>query len=289
MNWQDPVLLGSRGVRRFNSACSPFRVRSFGVTLAGLWKREERVIRLRALGPVDLRDSEGASVEALLSQPKRVALLAYLAVASPRGFHRRDSLLPLFWPDADQAHARGALRKAIHIIRRLVGEGAILVRGDEELAVNPEQLSCDVLDFDTAVAAERWGDALGLYRGDLMEGFYAATAPEFEDWVDRERTRLRSQAQRVARALAVEKDAEGNASGAVNAARQALEFGLEDERTVRHLIELLDRLETGPAPSMRMTGWPRGSPPSTRRCPRRRPSGWWRAFAPAPNRQPRRW
>jgi len=41
----------------------------------------------------------------VLAQPKRVALLAYLAAATPRRLHRRDSLLALFWPELDQEHA----------------------------------------------------------------------------------------------------------------------------------------------------------------------------------------
>ena len=177
------------------------------------------------------RDTGGVSVEALLSQPKRWPC----SPTSPSPVREApiggDSLLPLFWPDADQAHARGALRKAIHIIRRLVGEGAILVRGDEELAVNPEQLSCDVLDFDAAVAAERWGDAWGC-TGLPMEGFCAATAPRLR--IGLIGNELGCGARRNAsRARWPSKAAEGNASGAVNAARQALELGLEDERPVR--------------------------------------------------------
>ena len=55
------------------------------------------MIELRTLGAVDLRSADGVELRAVLVQPKRTALLAYLAVADPRGFHRRDSLLALFW------------------------------------------------------------------------------------------------------------------------------------------------------------------------------------------------
>ena len=63
------------------------------------------VIEFRTLGTLDLRRTDGPELHSLLAQPKRIALLAYLCVASPRGFHRRDTLLGLFWPDADQTHA----------------------------------------------------------------------------------------------------------------------------------------------------------------------------------------
>ena len=44
------------------------------------------MIRLRTLGPLDLRGSDGEELRTILAQPKRVALLAYLALATPRGF-----------------------------------------------------------------------------------------------------------------------------------------------------------------------------------------------------------
>ena len=45
-------------------------------------------ISFRTLGALDLRGPEGRELHTLLAQPKRVALLAYLCVARPRGFHR---------------------------------------------------------------------------------------------------------------------------------------------------------------------------------------------------------
>ena len=56
------------------------------------------MIELRALGTLALRDPNGEDLHSILAQPKRVALLAYLAIARPRCFHRRDTLLALLWP-----------------------------------------------------------------------------------------------------------------------------------------------------------------------------------------------
>src|SRR5437764_6836303 len=69
------------------------------------------MIELRMLGEIRLRtDSpDGVEVAALLGQPKRLALLAYLASPAPGTWHRRDMLLALFWPELDAAHARTAL------------------------------------------------------------------------------------------------------------------------------------------------------------------------------------
>jgi hypothetical protein len=37
----------------------------------------------------------------ILAASKGAALLTYLAIATPRGFHRRDTLLALLWPELD--------------------------------------------------------------------------------------------------------------------------------------------------------------------------------------------
>ena len=71
-------------------------------------------LTLRVLGTVALAGRDGA--EALLAQPKRAALLIYLAAARPSGHHRRDRLVSMFWPEHSQEHARAALRKALYAI-----------------------------------------------------------------------------------------------------------------------------------------------------------------------------
>ena len=88
-------------------------------------------IELRLLGTLSARAHTGREVSAVLAQPKRVALLAYLAAATPRGFHRRDTLLGLLWPAADEEHARSSLRKAVHFLRQHLGPDVIASRGGE--------------------------------------------------------------------------------------------------------------------------------------------------------------
>src|SRR5439155_160938 len=84
-----------------------------------------RMIEFRLLGTLHLTDAEGREVKSLLTRPRRLALLAYLAAATPRGFHRRDTLLALFWPELDQEHARAALRQALHVLRGAFGAGMV--------------------------------------------------------------------------------------------------------------------------------------------------------------------
>ena len=87
------------------------------------------VIEFRTLGTLDLKGPDGRELYSLLAQPKRIALLAYLCIAAPRGFHRRDTLLGLLWPEVDQAHARASLRNALHVLRHTLGETAFTRAG----------------------------------------------------------------------------------------------------------------------------------------------------------------
>src|SRR5438876_8146459 len=97
------------------------------------------MIRLRTLGAVDLKDSEGRELRPLLTQPKRLALLTYLALAGSSGFRRRDTVVALFWPELDEEHARGSLRQALRFLRRSLGEGDIVSRGAEERTLPPDE------------------------------------------------------------------------------------------------------------------------------------------------------
>jgi DNA-binding SARP family transcriptional activator len=89
------------------------------------------MIQFHTLGRLDLRGPDGVELRSVLQQPKRLGLLAYLAVASPRRFHRRDTLLGLFWPELDQEHARAALRRALYFLRAEHGPDVVTGRGDD--------------------------------------------------------------------------------------------------------------------------------------------------------------
>src|SRR6266704_6192180 len=109
------------------------------------------MIEFRMLGTLNLTGPGGRELRILLAQPRRLALLAYLAAATPQGFHRRDSLLALFWPELDQSHARAALRQALHVVRDALGGDAVTSRGDEEIGLDFAQVSCDVAAFERAL------------------------------------------------------------------------------------------------------------------------------------------
>lgn len=199
-------------------------------------------IELRLFGTLDLRHPDGAPVDSLLAQPKRMALLAYLAVASPRGTHRRDRLLALFWPELDTERARAALRKGIHLIRTALGDAVLVGRGSEEVAIDAHLLETDVEAFESALHEGRLAEALALYRGDFLDGFHLPGVPEFERWVERERIRLRGRAAAAAWTLSEAEERRGDPLPAMQFARQALALSPDDEGAVRRWISLLDRM-----------------------------------------------
>jgi len=147
------------------------------------------MIQLRALGVLDLQTSDNVEIRQILAQPKRAALLAYLLLASPGRSHPRDKLLAIFWPDQDAEHARNALSQAVHFLRRALGDDVIVNVNGDALGVAQATIWSDVSAFDDAVRLGRLAEALALYRGDFLEGFHVANAPEFDRWMDGERRR----------------------------------------------------------------------------------------------------
>ncbi|HEV2750024.1 MAG TPA: BTAD domain-containing putative transcriptional regulator [Gemmatimonadales bacterium] len=199
------------------------------------------MIRFRMLGTVDLEDSEGRDLRSVLRRPKLLALLGYLAAARPYGFHRRDTLLALLWPELDNAHARNALRQAVHALRAALGHAAILARGEEELGLSEECVSCDVRDFDATREVGQAEQALESYHGGLLTGLHVSDVPEFERWLDEEREHLRGCACETAQVLSEEAEAAGRVTDAVAWARRLTDLSPFNETALRRLVELLDR------------------------------------------------
>lgn len=196
---------------------------------------------LRLLGGLGLTDSGRRELDALLRQPKHIALLAYLALPRPGTWHRRDSVLGTFWPEHDQARARSALRSALYTLRRHLPEDAIRSRGDDELSLAPEIIATDVAAMSDDLAAGRFAQALARYEGELLPGVYVTEAAAFEEWLGQERTRVRAIARRAAIELSGRLEREGDLNGAIDAARRASELDPHDESAARRWIALLDR------------------------------------------------
>lgn len=172
----------------------------------------------------------------MLSQPRRLALLLYVALEGRGAFLRRDRLLGVFWPESSEDRARAALRQAVLFLRRHLGQGVLVGRTSEELGIPAGTLYCDALDFRRALDAGRDEEALALHGGELLPGFFVSDAPEFEGWLERDRAWYRRSAREAALRLA---DA-SSGEEAIEWLRRSMEIDPLDEAVARRLIEALD-------------------------------------------------
>ncbi|HUF25941.1 MAG TPA: BTAD domain-containing putative transcriptional regulator [Gemmatimonadaceae bacterium] len=198
------------------------------------------MVEIHTLGPLEIAGDDGHTVSVNL-QPKRLAMLAYLAVARPPGLHRRDTLLGLFWPELDQPRARHALSQSLHSIRKALGTEAVVTRGNESVGLDWARVRSDAHEFERALDRGAPEDALALYRGDLLDGVFVTEAPGFEHWVEDERARIRTRAAAAARELAERCGREGRVTHATRWAARAAELDPLDERALRRLMRARDR------------------------------------------------
>jgi DNA-binding SARP family transcriptional activator/TolB-like protein/Tfp pilus assembly protein PilF len=199
------------------------------------------MLKLEVLGRARLTESGGKDIDELVRQPKRFALLVYLALPEPGTWYRRDTLLANFWPELDAARARTALRNALYVLRSHLGDSSLRSRGNEEVSLDPAEISCDAAQFIEHCGAGHWAEALARYDGDLLPGFFAADAGGFESWLESERARLRELARSAAEKEADHLATGSDASEALRSARRALELNPASEAGIRRLLRLLDR------------------------------------------------
>lgn len=197
------------------------------------------MVTLRLLGGIDLKGSSGEEFLPLLPQPKRMAVLSYLAVAGQGKYLRRDGLMAVFWPESDLTHARNALNQSLHALRNALEDGVVRTRGKHEVGLDPERLQCDVWSFREAVREGRYQEALDLYAGPLLPSFHVTGGGEFERWLEEERGSLREAAAGAAWALAHTHIRRGFPVEAERTAQVALGLVWTDETPVRDFIKAL--------------------------------------------------
>ena len=115
------------------------------------------------------------------------ALLARLALY-PQRSHAREELIELLWPGVELDTGRNRLRQALFTLRQLLeppGVVAAPVLTADRLSVRvvAGAIDCDVAQFERSLREGRHAQALALYAGELLPGFY-------DDWIDDERLRL---------------------------------------------------------------------------------------------------
>jgi DNA-binding SARP family transcriptional activator len=159
---------------------------------------------LRFLGEVAVRCDERPV--SLPQSRKTRALLAWL-VLNPRP-HRRDRLCDLLWDVADDP--RGALRWSLSKLRPLVDQGRPRILADRHtVTFDPGGADIDIVAARAVLARGIEGAstadllaAVGLYRGEFLEGLDLPDFQTFQAWCVAEREQCRGERATLLRALA---------------------------------------------------------------------------------------
>jgi DNA-binding SARP family transcriptional activator len=191
---------------------------------------------LRLLGGVSLQRG-GIPVGGRARQRHRLALLALIGIA-PAGVSR-DRLIALLWPDAQPDRARHLLSHSLYVLRRALGEDAIVLGGDA-VRMNPESVRCDVRAFEHALREGDHAGAAALYTGAFLDGFFLADSVEFERWADAERERLAQEYAAALEALAFEREAAGDREHALEWWRRLSAHDPYNSRTAMRVVRALE-------------------------------------------------
>jgi DNA-binding SARP family transcriptional activator len=193
-------------------------------------------LQINVLGGFDITRPGQSATQ--FSSRKGQALLTYLAVEHDRQ-HSRESLASLLWERTGDDRARHNLRQSLSKIRAELGD-IVSSRGDC-LALDSSTCETDVGRFESLAEsndAECLADALGLYRGDLLEGVNAREE-SFVEWLLVARTRLRRSACKVADRLADMQIAEDKVDDAMQTLGLLLQLEPAHEGAHRRQMKLL--------------------------------------------------
>ena len=173
------------------------------------------------------------------SQGRQLALLAVLALARGRAV-TRDKLIALFWPEETVERARRQLSDAVYNVRAALGDDVIRSAGDE-LRLDEDLIDSDVAQFEQLLGAGQLEAAVSLRLGPLLEGFHLSDAPEFERWLDAERSRLDERFAAALATLAEQSDARGDPGAAVACWRRLAAHDPYSGRVALRLMRALER------------------------------------------------
>lgn len=191
------------------------------------------MFRLETFGGLAFLDGAGAVVG---TQHRRLALLALLASAGPRGI-TRDKLVAYLWPESPSENARHALEQLVYALRRQAN-GALFL-GTDPLHLNPRVFTSDLAEFEVALERGDLTGAIALYRGPFLDGFYLGDAGEFERWVEAERARLAERYAVALERLGRRAAEEGDRMAAVETWRKAVALDPLSSRAMLGLMTAL--------------------------------------------------
>lgn len=193
---------------------------------------------------------DGKPVPSLHSR-KAQALLVYLTVtARPQP---REVLADLLWEDFSQKRAMNNLRVVLSNLRKHLGDHLLIIR--DTAAMNPEvDYDLDVTEVDANLgfageyerktgtldndAVARIEQAVELYKGEFLAGFFVEKAPEFEAWMVVERERLHHMMLDGLGKLVRWELAQGEYTAGIRHASRWVQLDLLSETAHRHLSHL---------------------------------------------------
>jgi len=191
------------------------------------------IYRLETFGKLVLT---GGGSGSLSHQRRRLAFLALLAASGERGMSR-DQLLAFLWPESTSENGRHSLEQLLHAVRRALGDS--IFSGTNPVCLNPELVASDVVEFERALASGAMADAVALYQGPFLKGFYLNDAPEFERWASTERAHLENRFTEALGRLAAAAESGGDHAGAVRWRRR---IAVADPVSSRSALALMQAL-----------------------------------------------
>lgn len=195
-------------------------------------------LSIRLLGPLEI----AVAGRPLVVDTRKALAIVALVAAEGRPF-ARDELAAMFWPEADDDAARGALRRTLSALRTAVGESGLVI-GRTQVALDPSAANVDLAELERLAAAGGPGDleaAAALARGPFLAGFALRDSPTFDDWQAARAVRVERTVGDLLERLAAARLDGGDTGGAVEAASRRVELDPLDELGQRRLIELLAR------------------------------------------------
>ncbi len=187
---------------------------------------------LRSLGELELLRDE---VPRLSGRRKPLLLLVYLARREEVRIPRSE-LAALFWPEADESHARQSLRQAILALREAVGE---VIEADESTVQLPRGVVLlDANRFEQDVQGGRYEEAEHRWTGEFAAGAELWVGEELRTWIDGQRAALQRRRARLGAALVSAAEERGDWRTAVAHAERWQEALPEDPDAAAALARL---------------------------------------------------
>lgn len=205
-------------------------------------KHPRAPLTLLTLGTLGFEGSGAEAASTLLRQPKRVAVLAYLLLNQRSGCVSRDRLMAIFWPEADSARARNALRQTLSFLRGALGDAAIVSHGSASVSVADGVVECDALQFERHLEDGEREQALALARGEFLPSFHVQGSVECDEWIESRRRYFHERTAKAAWDLADTFDALGKYPEAAFWGKRAFALSPFSESELQRLIRLLDRV-----------------------------------------------